>query len=548
MKKKSVKARFINTFVRDVDISKDSFFYLFLTLFALILMVEVTVLRYVLLNEINVMLEFEIILALFIIAFGFIISGYLVDRIKNKTKNFNIIFIVCIVGLFLSTFKNTFFDHFGILIVILGLTQLTSLWFSTLIHNTTILNRGRITAYLLILCIGSSVISIFFTYFDLLYNFFFVFMAIILFFIYKISKKNQYLENEERLESTTKFKEIIFEKHFFRYSSSFFVLSFILGDLVARFTLQINLIIFSIATILYLVAAGYFLDNIGRKISIVLGILLLSFFLITYGSYIESPTIFGLPREVFLSIHYAFSLAPLLLAIFTISGDFSTERENLRYRGRINGLFISLVFFGVIFGFFFSRTLNLLYLLYPELNIIIPDFPNRLNSFLLVILLVWMMAMKEILISKEKNWSSAIINLYVFSVSGVGLYNHNFKKSAQGEEKEKKREMDEDIISGALTGVVAIISEITQSKKQLRKIDKEGYDLLFSFGKYHIACLITKIDLPVLLKKLDEFSKDFEVKFGKYLKKFAGNVSPFEDTKYLVEKYFNQKYSALFGA
>jgi MFS family permease len=237
---------------------------------------------------------------------------------------------------------------------------------------------------------------------------------------------------------------------------------------------------------------------------------------------------------------------PLLLAIITISGDFSTERGNLKYRARINGLFMALMFLGTIIGFFFSRWINGLYTLYPELNNIIPDFPNLLDSFILVILLVWMMAMKEFLISKEKNWSSAMINLYVFSAYGVGLYYHNFEEIPQGEEKEKKREMDEDLISGALTGVVAIISEITQSKKQLRKIDKEGYHLLFSFGKYHVVCLISNLDLPVLLKKLDEFSKDFEIKFGKDLKNFVGNVSPFDSTKFLIDKYFNQKYGLFF--
>jgi len=204
------------------------------------------------------------------------------------------------------------------------------------------------------------------------------------------------------------------------------------------------------------------------------------------------------------------------------------------------------MFLGVIIGFIFSRWLNDLYSLYPEFNNLIPDFPNLLNGFIIVILLVWMMAMKEFLISKEKNWSSAIINLYVFSVHGIGLYNHNFEKSPQGEEKEKKKEMDEGIISGALTGVVSIISEITQSKKQLRKINKEGYHLLFSFGKYHVTCLISRMDLPVLLKKLDEFSKDFEIKFGKYLKHFVGNVTPFDSTKYLVDKYFSQKYGIFF--
>ncbi len=544
MKKKSIKARFINTFIRDVDISKDSFLYLFLTLFALILMVEVTVLRYVLLNEISNIVEIEIILALLIIAVGFILSGYIVDQIKNKTKSFNIIFVACIIGLFLSTFKDTFFDHFGILIVLIGLTQLTSLWFTTLIHNTTILNRGRITAYLLILSIGSSVICIFFTYNDLFYNTFFVFMAIILFFIYRSSKISPYIETEERLESSIKYRNIILEKQFFRYASTFFILSFILGDLVSRFTLQINLVVFIIVTVLYLIAAGCFLDNLGRKISIVLGILVLSFFLISYGSYAESLTIFGLPREIFLSIHYAFSLAPLLLAIFTVSGDFSTERENVKYRGRINGYFISLVFFGVILGFLFSRTLNYLYTVYPELNNIIPDFPNRLNSFLLVILLVWMMAMKEFLISKEKDWASAIISLLVFHKNSVCLYDQTFKRKVD----DIPSKLDENVVAGALTGVLTIISEITHSKKFLRKIDKEGNYLYFSYGKTHIVTLISSMDLPILIKKLDAFSKDFGTKFEKELKSFVGNVSPFEDTKYLVEKYFNQKYSVLYGA
>jgi len=55
------------------------------------------------------------------------------------------------------------------------------------------------------------------------------------------------------------------------------------------------------------------------------------------------------------------------------------------------------------------------------------------------------------------------------------------------------------------------------------------------------------MDLPIITKKLDAFSKDFGTKFEKEIKTFVGNVSFFEDTKYLVEKYFNQKYSDLLG-
>ncbi len=88
-----------------------------------------------------------------------------------------------------------------------------------------------------------------------------------------------------------------------------------------------------------------------------------------------------------------------------------------------------------------------------------------------------------------------------------------------------------------------MISEITKSKKHLRKIEKEGINLFFSYGKYHIAALISSMDLPILLKKLDDFSKEFEQKFEKELKNFKGYINPFKPTNDLVKKYFAQKYS-----
>ena len=122
------------------------------------------------------------------------------------------------------------------------------------------------------------------------------------------------------------------------------------------------------------------------------------------------------------------------------------------------------------------------------------------------------------------------------------LYDQKFK----ADNSQNPTKLDENVISGALTGILKLISEITQSKRWLRKIDKDGNYLYFAYGKFHVASLISSMDLPVLSKKLDSFSKDFGTKFEKELKSFVGNVSIFEDTKYLVEKYFNQKYSAIF--
>ena len=540
MKSERIKNWLYKVFIRDIELSKKAIIYLFLSFLSIVLTLEIIIFKYVVFNpDLVYPTEDQLLGVLVLIAVCFLISGSIADRVKNKTNFFNIAFLVCIFGLFLTIFHGYLIESIGLVIAVIAFTQMTTVWFSTLIHETNILNRGRITAFLIVMCVIFSIISIIFAYYEILYNLFFIVGLILLSGVYWASREYKYIETEERLESEEKFKEIIFEKHFFRYSTSFTILSFILGDLVAHFGLDIEIITFSLTTFIYVIIAGCFFDNIGRKISIVLGIFVLSFFLISSGSFFGSDYIFGMRTQIYLSIYYGLSLAPLLLAIFTVAGDFSTERGNLKYRGRINGLFMSLVFVGVLLGFIFSRWINDLYRTYPELNNFIPELPTRYVPFLLIILLVWMMAMKETLVSKDSKWANTLKTLFVFNKHGVCLYNHSFEK---GESSEGGEEIDEDLISGVLSGVISIISEITRSKKQLRKIDKEGANLIFTYGKYHITTLITSMDLPVLIKKLDEFSREFEHRFEPSLKSFAGNVGVFEPTKFLIEKYFSQKY------
>jgi MFS family permease len=489
----------------------------------------------------------EVYILLITLATSFLISGIIVDKIKNRTKFFNIILLVCAVGLFLSAIPNLIFYYVGLFLVLLTIPQLIILWFTILVHETNILNRGRITTYLLISGFSLGSISVIFIVFDFLYIFFGFLEIGVLIIIYRCSRKYKYIETQERLKSDKKYLKIIFEKHFFRYSSSFIILSFILGNLLAGYGFEVDFGIFALASFIYLIAAGCSLDNIGRKISIVLGIVVLSFFLISSGSFINASYIFGLPRTTVLSIHYGFSILPILLAIFTISGDFSTERGNLKFRGRINGLFMSLLLFGAIIGYVVNLLITDLYVRFPVLENFIPNFPDYLNAFILVILLAWMMAMKEFLVSKEKKWANFLKNIFVFNKSGVCLYNYSFEKKEfvkkNSEEAEFDEDLDEDLISGALSGIITIISEITHSKRQLRQIQKEEGTLLFTYGRYHIVSLIASVDLPVLFKKIDEFSREFEQKFIKELKNFQGNIQRFEPARFLIVKYFSQRFS-----
>jgi MFS family permease len=532
MKRESIKQWFTKVFTRDINLPKKTFGYLLFSLLAILLIVEALIFEYIrMVKEVGAT-SVEIYVFVFIVAISFFISGILVDFMKNRTKYYNLMLLICVMGLLIAAIPENYFYYLGMIIVLLTLPQLIIVWFTILVHETNILNRGRISTYLLIPSFNFGFISIIFIEFDILY----LGLGILEFFVFLIifwySRTYKYKETEERLKSDKKYLKIIFEKHFFRYSSSFTMLSITLGGLLERYTFDVELFLFVIISSLYLIAVGCFFDNFGRKISIVLGILVVSFFLISYGSFINEPYILGMPRKVVLSIHYAFSIGPLILAIFTIAGDFSTERGNLKFRGRINGIFMFLFFLGTIFGFILSNWIN----------DVIPDFANLLNSYILVILLVWMMGMKEFLVSKEKKWADTLNNLLVFSKTGICLYEHDFEKKGKTEDKEGTVQFDRDLVSGVLSGVITIISEITQSKKQLRKIDKGGVFLLFGYGRYHIVALIATMELPVLFKKLDEFSREFENKFSKDLKGFQGNVNRFVPTKYLIKKYFSQKH------
>lgn len=542
MRKTTLKNWFSKVFTRDINLSKNTLLYLFFSLLSITIVSLAFLLEYTISTGGVLYVGLEVYALLIILAVSFLISGIIVDFIKNRTNYFNITLLICIIGLFISAIPVKIFYYLGLLIVLLTVPQLIILWFTIFVHETNILNRGRLAAYLLIFCFSLAFISVLFIIFDFLYIFLGILELGIFIIIYKYSREYRYVETKKRLKSDKKYLNIIFEKHFFRYSSSFIILSFILGNLLAGHGFEVDFFIFALASFLYIIASGCFLDNIGRKTSIVIGIVVLSFFLISSASFIGEPYIFGMPRKTFLSIHYGFSVLPLLLAIFTISGDFSTERGNLKFRGRINGLFMSLLLFGAILGYIFNLFINDLYDTFPVLNNFIPNFPDYLNGFILVILLAWMMAMKEFLVSKEKKWADSLRTIIIFNKNGICLYNYSFEQKDVFKGEADETEFDEDLIAGAFSGVITIISEITHTKRQIRQIQKEEATLIFTYGKFHIVALIASMDLPVLFKKIDEFSRDFEDKFSKELKNFKGNVSHFEPTKFLIIKYFSPKY------
>ncbi|MBA7701756.1 hypothetical protein ES703_110501 [subsurface metagenome] len=152
MKKKSFKNWFVRVFAKDIDLPKNSLVYLFFSLLAIFLVIEAFLYKYALKTEMASVINIEIVVLIFILAISFLTSVILVDKIKRRTRYFNLTLLFCIIGILFSAFSEVIFYYIGLLIVLITVPQLVVLWFTTLVHETNLLNRGRITAFFLASC------------------------------------------------------------------------------------------------------------------------------------------------------------------------------------------------------------------------------------------------------------------------------------------------------------------------------------------------------------------------------------------------------------
>ncbi|MFX0181097.1 MAG: hypothetical protein ACFE78_12985, partial [Candidatus Hodarchaeota archaeon] len=171
------KSRISKVFFADIDLSKISFLYLLFTFSSLAMITEALLFKYALIVEFDAAILFII---LFIISISFLVSGILVDYIKNRTASFNYILSLTIIGLFLTVFS----EIIGLLIILLTLPLLIVLWFTILVHETSILNRGRVTAFLIIISFIIGTTGAFFVLFEPLYNYLYILEGVMLILIW----------------------------------------------------------------------------------------------------------------------------------------------------------------------------------------------------------------------------------------------------------------------------------------------------------------------------------------------------------------------------
>lgn len=452
-------------------------------------------------------------------------SGCVVDMTKDRMKLLVISSFMVLIGYVLMVFSSPLLELIGISIIVY-FTILSFINLLTIVtHESTILNRGRLLSYILFFSslAGTSIIII--TMGNILAIL--AFECLIFLGILYINKNYNYVETEERLKSHMNLWGLLRSQKnaITGYLTSFLVLGFVLGNgYPSEIDIIIEPITFTILALGFLILSGVLLDKMGRKWSYVGSILVLSSLIIFSGIF----------QELYNAIFFGIAIPVVLMGLFTFMGDFSTERNTLKYRGRIAGTFLFTLMLGIGGGIITRLLLTDLYLTNTELLYFIPSLINGLNSLLLIVLLVWLMPLPEILSAKESNWSDKLRNLYVFNKDSICLYNKNFLPEHASLELPP-----EDLITGGLTGILTLISEITNERKNLRIIDKDRIKIYFAYERNIIVTLISTQFLPVLFKKLEVFTKAFEREFEEELSDFRGKINPFlQRGDDLVRKYF----------
>ncbi|MFX1297050.1 MAG: hypothetical protein ACFFD2_19635 [Promethearchaeota archaeon] len=113
--------------------------------------------------------------------------------------------------------------------------------------------------------------------------------------------------------------------------------------------------------------------------------------------------------------------------------------------------------------------------------------------------------------------------------TGICLYNQAFQETGT----------DSNLLSGFISAIQHFGSEISQEATSVKKIEYAGFEINLEDGQLSRAALILKGTAPdVLRKNLTTFIKEFESIYGLKVQNHKGDVSFFQDSHILVEKYF----------
>ncbi len=131
--------------------------------------------------------------------------------------------------------------------------------------------------------------------------------------------------------------------------------------------------------------------------------------------------------------------------------------------------------------------------------------------------------------ARQRNWEKKVQHIYVLNKSGVPLYDKRLAGISATEVS---------LVTSALIGITSIIQEIVHSKRALKTIDHMDRKILFNEGHNVIVAVLSDVDLPVIRKKIFQFTNRFEFYYQKELVEWKGDVDVFFGTNKIINEFF----------
>lgn len=104
----------------------------------------------------------------------------------------------------------------------------------------------------------------------------------------------------------------------------------------------------------------------------------------------------------------------------------------------------------------------------------------------------------------EFDWEKSLSQLHILKPGGVCLYSFSFKEI---------KSIDPQLLGSGLAGVVAMVQEMTKSKRQLNFIKQETKNIYLHQGKSISVVIIGDEELKTVYEKLRIFTLEFEKLF-----------------------------------
>ncbi|MFX0133201.1 MAG: hypothetical protein ACFFDN_06110 [Candidatus Hodarchaeota archaeon] len=129
----------------------------------------------------------------------------------------------------------------------------------------------------------------------------------------------------------------------------------------------------------------------------------------------------------------------------------------------------------------------------------------------------------------EMNWYKRIHYIYLFMPNGACIYDQPFKT---------EEEIEPHLVAGGLTGISALIQELTKDKTKVKIVEQEEMTILLEHGKYLSAALITEENLITLRNKLVKLIEEVEEFYQEELESYSGNIGIFSKVGKFIQKIF----------